>query len=291
MFRNFADDTITLLMTSYLPNMIAAKALAGREAVVEGMERYFSSGAYKEGSSLVKARYSALKGHIDDEDLARFECVNGIAILANTVPTAFWTLYHVFCDASVLAEVRRQVAAITASDMSPAGSARTIDLRRLKEAPILFSAIQEALRLRATGTGPRMVMEDVSVGHEGFQLKKDSVVIIANQALHHDRAAWGDTAHVFVADRFCGRTPAHAFRGFGGGINLCPGRGFAMLEVAALVAMLAMRFDMVPAGGGWSEPGQDMSNMSLQIAPPKKEVRVDLVARADAGDASWRFAL
>ncbi|KAF2475216.1 cytochrome P450 [Lindgomyces ingoldianus] len=291
-FWNFADDTIMLLMTSVLPNIIAAKALAGRQTVVEAMDRYFAAGSYKDGSSLVNARYSALKGHIDDEDLARFECVNGIAILANTVPTAFWTIYHVFSDPIVLEEVRRQVTAITTSEMSLEGDVRTIDIRRLKEAPILFSTIQEALRLRATGTGPRMVMEDISVGQEGYQLKKDSVVIIANKALHYDKAMWGETADTYVADRFCGRTPAHAFRGFGGGINLCPGRGFAMVEVAAMVAMLTARFDMVPAtSGGWCEPGQDMSNMSLQIAPPRKKVMVDLVRRSDLDDASWRFVV
>jgi cytochrome P450 len=278
-------------MTTYLPGVIAKKALAGRKVVVEGFEQYFASGSYAGGSSLVKARYSALKDHIDDEDLARFECVNGIAILANTVPTAFWTIYHIFCDAFVLAEVRRQVTAITTSEMSPAGLVRTIDLRKMKDAPIIFSAIQEALRLRATGTGPRMVMEDTFVGSQQYHLQKDSVVIIANQALHYDKAAWGDTANCFVADRFCGKTPAAAFRGFGGGINMCPGKGFAMMEVAALVAMLAMRFDLVPATEAqWSEPGQDMSNMSLQIAPPKKQVKVDIVPRTDV-PTLWRFSL
>ncbi|KAH8667574.1 cytochrome P450 [Tricladium varicosporioides] len=312
-FWNFADDTISLLLTQYLPKIIAARALAGREAVVTAMNDYFASKGHLYGSSLVKARYLALKEHVDDVDLARLECVNGIAILSNTVPTAFWTIYHIFGDPAVLHEVRRQVGAITTQMTPTAGLPKSlqgnesvpvckIDLGRLKEAPILFSVIQETLRLRATGSGPRMVMEDVRVGSQQYLLKKHSVVIIANKALHSDRVAWGETANAdpskFIADRFCGRTPPHAFRGFGGGINLCPGRGFAMAEIAALVAMLTMRFDLVPTksalggdSGGWIEPDQNLSNMSLQIAPPKRKVVVDIVPRLDSENVSWEFIL
>jgi cytochrome P450 len=280
-----------LLMTSVLPNIVASKALAGREIVVQAMDQYFACAAYKTGSSLVKARYDALHGQIHDADLARFECVNGIAILANTVPTAFWTIYHIFSDPTTLIEVRKQVEMITTCAMTPHGQVRRIDLRRLKDAPILFSTLQEALRLRATGTGPRSVMADMLVGEEQYLLKKDSVIIIANKALHRDVETWGEAADTFQADRFCGRVPAHAFRGFGGGVNLCPGRGFAMAEVAGLVAMLAMRYDLQPAEGRWDDPGQDLSNMSLRIAPPSQPVMVNMVQRADLENSIWSFTV
>ena len=35
----------------------------------------------------------------------------------------------------------------------------------------------------------------------------------------------------------------------GGRVNLCLGRSFAMIEVAALVGMLVMRFDIMLGGG------------------------------------------
>jgi len=278
-----------LLMTSVLPNIVASKAFAGREAVVRAMDLYFGCAAHKAGSSLVKRRFATLQGQIDDADLGRFECVNGIAILANTVPTAFWTIFHIFSAPTILAEVRKQVEMITISAMTPKGPVRSIDLRRLKDAPILFSALQEALRLRATGIGPRSVMADMSIGEEQYLLKKDSVIIIANKALHMDVETWGEAAGTFQADRFNGKTPAQSFRGFGGGVNLCPGRGFAMAEVAGFVAMLAMRYDLEPAGGKWDEPGQDLNNMSLQIAPPRKKVMVSVVKRKYLEDVSWSF--
>lgn len=283
-----------VLLASMLPEnrFFASKPLSGREKVVKAMDRYLTSGAYQKGSSLMKARYSALNGKIDDIDLAKFECVNGIAILANTVPTAFWTIFHIFSDPLVLNVVREQVGLITESEHSTEkGLTKRIDLRKIKDAPIIFSVIQEAMRLRATGTGPRMVMEDINIGKENYLLKKDSVVIIANKALHYDKGAWGENSGTFRSDRFCGKFPANAFRGFGGGVNLCPGRAFAMVEIAALVAMLAMRYDLVPEGGVWTEPGQNLENMSLQTAPPKKKVVVDIVPREHLEEASWTFAL
>ncbi|CAG8956289.1 hypothetical protein HYFRA_00003669 [Hymenoscyphus fraxineus] len=293
-FWDFADGTIMVLLAGFLPRngMFASKPLAGRQKVVKAMDRYFSSGAYKDGSSLVKARYSVLKGRIDDIDLAKFECVNGIAILANTVPTAFWAIFHIFSDHVVLEEVRKQVEKIIETNSTTGdGVLRKIDLRRIKEAPLLFSTIQEAMRLRATGTGPRMVMQDIHLGPENYLLKKDSVIMIANKALHLDKEAWGEDANTFRADRFSEKTPTNAFRGFGGGVNLCPGKNFALLEIATLVAMLVMRFDLLPEGGAWSEPGQNLENMSLQTAPPERKVVVDIVPREGLEGTEWDFVL
>ncbi|KAF7939898.1 uncharacterized protein EAE98_000025 [Botrytis deweyae] len=290
-FWDFANDNVTLLLTKLLPNFVASKAIRGRAIVVEAMSRYFTKGAQKNGSSLVKARYASLSPEMSHDDLARFECVDGIAIMTNTVPAAFWTVFQIFSDPELLKQVRDQVREITTTTQSQETGILElkINLRRLKDAPILFSAQQETLRFRATGTQPRMVMEDMIVGDDEYLLRKDSMVIIANRALHYDKKTWGETADVFRAHRFCGKVPGHAFRGFGGGINLCPGRGFAMAEVAALVAMLAMRFDLVPVGGNWVEPGQDLNNMSLQVAPPGRKVMVSIVPREGSGGQKWSF--
>ncbi|KAF4625041.1 hypothetical protein G7Y89_g13127 [Cudoniella acicularis] len=293
-FWGFSEGTLPLLMPGIFPMIFAQRALAGRETVIKGMDNYFVCEGYLEGPSLVKTRYLTLKNHALDSDLARFECVNGIAILANTVPTAFWTIFHIFSDPGVLQEVRNHVEAITIIKTMPNGKVRKIDLSRLKDGPILFSAIQEALRVRATGSGPRLVMEDVRVGENQYLLKKDSAVIIAHKALHSDREAWGETAETFITDRFCGRASQQAYRGFGGGANHCLGRSFAMGEIAALVAMMVMRFDLIPTMGNskaWGEPGQDLSNMALQIAPPKKHVVVDVSPRPDLGGVSWEFVV
>ncbi|PQE30997.1 cytochrome p450 protein [Rutstroemia sp. NJR-2017a WRK4] len=285
-FWDFADDNLMLMLTKVLPRWFASKAFNGRAVVVQAMARYFANDDYKNGSSLVKARHSVLSAEMSLEDLAKFECVNGIAIMTNTVPTAFWTIFYIFSDPKVLEEVRKQVTAITWKDelLERGGLKRRINLGKLKDAPILFSVQQEALRFRATGTGPRMVMEDT----DKFLLRKCSVVIIANRALHFDKETWGETADAFRADRFCGKVPGHAFRGFGGGLNLCPGMVFALAEVAALVAMLVMRFDVVPVG---EDVGLNLNNMSVQVAGPDIKVMVKIIPRKDARNVEWSFEL
>jgi len=248
------------------------------------MQNYFAEQSYLEGSSLARARVTMLKNHIPHSDLARFETVNGIGMLANTVPTAFWAIFHIFSDPDLLKKVRSQVEAI--SSTSESGSFRTINLKELKEAPIISSVIQEALRQRATGAGPRMVMEDIKIGNN--LLKKGNFAIVAHKALHFNKAVWGDNAEDFDAERFNGKVPSHAFRGFGGGANMCPGKAFAMTEVAALLAMLVLRFDLEPVGeGGWKEPGQDITNMSLQIGPPLRRPIVRFVARPEVKKFAW----
>ncbi|TGO29563.1 hypothetical protein BPAE_0013g00140 [Botrytis paeoniae] len=189
-FWDFADDNVTLLLTKFLPCFAACKAIKGRAIVVEAMSQYFTKGAQKNGSSLVKARYASLSTEMSHDDLARFECVNGIAIMTNMVPAAFWTIFHIFPDPELLEEVRKQV---------------------LKDAPILFSAQQEALRFRATGTQPRMIMGDMILGNNQYLLRKDSMVIIANRALHYSKETWGETADLFRANHFCGKVPGPAF--------------------------------------------------------------------------------
>jgi cytochrome P450 len=283
-----------LMLTKFLPRFFASKAFNGRAVVVQAMARYFANCDYRNASSLVKARHSVLSAEMSPEDLAKFECVNGIAIMTNTVPTASWTIFHIFSDPKALEEVRKQVTAITSKDelLETGGLKRRINLGKLKDALILFSAQQEVLRFRATGSGLRMVMEDTVVRDDRFLLRKDSVVIIANRALHFDEETWGETVDMFRADCFCGKVPGHAFRGFGGGLNLCLDRGFALAEVAALVAMLVMRFDVVPVGeDGWVEPGQNLNNMSVQVAGPDIKVMVKIVAREDARDMEWSFEL
>jgi cytochrome P450 len=107
------------------------------------------------------------------------------------VLTAFWATFHIFSDPQVLAKVQDQVEFISCTETTEDGTRRVskINLRRLKDAPILFSVIQEALRHRAIGTGPRMVMDDTTIGSNQYHLKKKSVLIIANKALHLDKEA------------------------------------------------------------------------------------------------------
>lgn len=280
-----------------LPKLLAPKGVAGRDKVVRAFFRYFASGLPHDAGQLTKARYTSLKGRVSDEDLARAECVNGLAILSNSAPTAFWTIFHTFSDIEVLEEIRAQLIAITTIE-PPTGShveKRTIQISRLRELPIFSSLIQETTRYRARGTGPRMAMEDVVLSDDSrqYHIEKGAVVMLAHNAMHLDKVTWGDTADRFDARRFLpgSKIPTNAFRGFGGGVNACPGKSFAVAEIAALVSMLALRFDITPVTGEWTEPGQDLSNMGRESTPPVKKTWVDIVPRSGMEEVAWSFEM
>jgi cytochrome P450 len=278
-----------------LPKLLAAKGVAGRETLAGAFFKYFASGLPHDAGQLTRCRYTSLKGRISDEDVARSECVNGLAILSNSAPTAFWVIFHVFSDVEVLERIRAQVNSVTTVEPSTGGQPerRTIHTSKLRELPLFTSLIQETTRYRARGTGPRMAMEDIVLSDDSrqYHIEKGAVVMLAHNAMHVNKDAWGDTADRFKVDRFFpgNKTPTNAFRGFGGGANACPGKSFAVAEIAALVSMMAMRFDIKPVSGEWTEPGQDMSNMARESTPPAKKVWVDIVPRPGMEEVVWGF--
>ena len=288
--RDFSNGTMRLLSGQALSRILAPKGCHGRATVVTAFLDYFKTGRYQSGSDLVKARIKVMERELAQSDIAALECVNGQAILVNTVPTAFWTLWQIYSNERILQAVREEVDAIT----SVRDGQKTIALRNLKDLPILASTIQETLRHRSCGIGARMVLED-TVLENRYHLKKGSYVMFDNRSLHLHKPTWGSDNEAFNMRRFITTADQRriqrsgAFRGFGGGANLCPGKDFATLEVMALVAMLVARFDMIPDGGCWSDPQPDLSNVSLAIAPPRSKVFVHIVEREGCNGVKWRF--
>ncbi|KAL9079319.1 MAG: hypothetical protein Q9157_001795 [Trypethelium eluteriae] len=277
----FADHTPTFL-TGLPPWLFVPKAYAARERIVAAFKRYFAAGSHHQGSELVKARYKVLKEYgISEPDIARFESVNGFGILLNLTPTAFWTTWHVFSDPSLLENVRKEAKAALGNDDALSGN---FDLSKINDMPTLGSVLKEALRFHASGQAARMVMDDHMLDDK-WMLKRDSYVFIPNRAPHFDRDAWGPNAENFDPYRFERRSaerihPA-AFRGFGGGVNLCPGRVFATKLIVAVIAGLVIRYDMksISDKGSWEHPGHDERSMAIVIARPKKKTMVELVGR------------
>ena len=279
-----------LLSGPALSRVLARKGSKGRAKVAAAFSEYFSRGGHHSGSDLVKVRVNLTERELIQSDIAGLECVNGQALLFNSVPTAFWTLWHVYSNGKILDAIRKEVEAITGIKEGW----KTIALHKLKDLRILASTIHETLRHRSNGIGARIVVEN-TVLEDKYHLKKGSYVMLDNHSLHLHKSTWGSDSEAFDMCRFVESTDqkriqrSGAFRGFGGGANLCPGKEFATLEVVALVAMLVAKFDMIPDDGRWSDPRQDMSDISLAIPPPKSKVGVRFVERQGFEGVKWRF--
>lgn len=228
------------------------------------------------------------------EDVARGELGNTVALLANSTTVALWLLYHIFSDEQVLADVRGEVWALVSTKTEGGRQVNVVDLVKVKEAcPILASTFQETLRCRALNPGPRLLLDDVSLDGGQVLLKKGSMLMIPAPVQHTDEAAWGDDALHFDYLRFVPdkqrRWPNRvAFRAFGGGHVLCPGRHFASTELMALAALMVLQFDILPVanGGKWATP--TWHNSPVQAGFPVIDDDIDVDIRPRDPSAKWR---
>jgi hypothetical protein len=118
MFREM-DEGFTLLLIRIMPKRIARKAYEARQQLFDGMNKYFASNWRDDACELIKARYDSFtECGLSVDTIARFEFGDSIAIMVNTVPTAFWVLNYIYMDSSLLEEIRAEITTIltTAAD-------------------------------------------------------------------------------------------------------------------------------------------------------------------------------
>lgn len=112
--------------------------------------------------------------------------------------------------------------------------------------------LKETLRLYppAIGVFTRQATEDVEIG--GYPLRKGSLVQLLSYVTHRD-PRWFPDPEAFDPERFApGRVeqiPPYAYFPFGGGPRACIGTGFAMTEMALVVATLLQRLRVELAPG------------------------------------------
>ena len=308
--RVFEKD-LGQIALGWFPGLIAPKGYRGREAVVKGFVEYLEYEFYKEGSPLVKARYKANKTYdVSLEDHARFESSLTIALLVNTAPATFWTLFHVLSDSILFLDLRQQLESLIrpiSGDDDTQGSKEGHKMLHVnmaqvvKECPLLKSLVEEVLRVRSANASGRMVMRDTVLNNR-YLLRANSTVLIPSAAVHNDASVWGTTVKQFDPYRFVKNgdsqmllQPAYAYRAFGGGAALCPGRFLAFMEILSVLTIIVLRFDVTPVDSmgratQWREP-KSRSHILTSVLSPAKDVRVLIEDREKYRDASWRLTL
>jgi cytochrome P450 len=252
---------------------------------------------------LIKNRYGLNAGKgLSVEDNARFEIGGGIAMLVNTAPPVFWMLVLVYSNPELLDDIRKEVASIMTTSLGDSGNVvRNLDISSVKSScPLLASTYQEILRFRSMGASVRLVMEDTLLDGR-WLLKKDNLIQMPSRVIHADGAIWGTDVADFNPRRFLkeekpktpnGKRPSPiAFRAFGGGATLCPGRHFATNEILTIVTMFVMRFDMKPVTGDWSLPTTHNTNIVSTMMEPDTDIEVEITLREGFEDGSWAFGL
>lgn len=269
-----------------------------RETAAAALTQYIRKGGHERASGLVKKRYEHHRSFgLSNDDIARGELGNTFAVLGSTVPCALWVLYHIFSDPKVLADVRKEVLTLVREESDDEGKriVSSIDLASIRTScPILLSTFQETLRHRTVTPGARVLLEDVLLDGR-ILLKKGSMLMLPASVQHTNVSAWGEDASSFDHMRFVAESGQKkpnrvAFRAFGGGHVLCPGRHFASTEIMALAALLVLQFDVVPAAGKWIEPTWKNSPVQAGFPIPDEDISVEFRAREPGMQWSVQFS-
>ena len=296
------EDDLTMLALNWLPAVTARTGHKGRAVCIEAFKQYFVINDHETGSALVKARVEAChKYNVPVGDIASLEIAGILAALENTMPTAFWMLFYVFSSPSILADLRFELENILQTTEKSLGETfRTLDVTAMKgKCPLLHSIFQETLRHRSCGVSVRVVLQDTLL-NDKFAIEAGCMIQMPSRVVHDDPAIWGPTVKDFDPRRFLRGTtkepqehkaPAAAFRAFGGGTTLCPGRHFASTEVLCIVAMFALRYDIDPVCGDWRMPPPKNQNIVASTEFPGVDVEVDVRPREGYEDGSWGFQL
>ena len=301
-FWDVEKDLVKLLL-SPLPSITARKAFLARKKLTSAVREYVEDGGVENAGGVFRVRHDvARKYGATTEDIARYELGDLIGVLVNATPTLFWALLHIYSDAKLLLALRTEVEAMMTTAMSKGGkTTRIIDTTELQDScPLLLSTFKEVLRYHTHYSTVRMVIAD-TILDDKFLLKKGSVVQMPGAPIHYDPTIWGSDAGTFNPHRFLPKEtgvgggnnkapPAGAYRAWGGGATLCPGRFFATKEISSILAMMIVRFDIEPSGSGgqWVWPETQSGRIASSIHPPKGDVRVRVKAREGlVGD--WKF--
>ena len=289
--RDF-DHALNLLIADVLPSIFAPKGHRARRELGTAFQQYFENYVSAQSAAMIQGRHSANTRHgISSFNEGRLEVGTLIGVLANTVPAIFYTLVHIYSDPNLTSDIRNELEKSGFLGTPEAISKKPNLLSLPENCPLLYSTWQEVLRVHALGAGSRYILEDVMLD-DHYLLRKGMVVQMPMAVMHSDAAAWGEDVKDFQPRRFLkqnttkkGRFKQNltAYRPFGGGASMCPGRHFVTLEIMGMAACMLARFDLVPVDGQWNIPRQKQESLATNVFPPEKDIRVKVATVAGIG--------
>ncbi|KAK4696317.1 hypothetical protein P7C71_g1574, partial [Lecanoromycetidae sp. Uapishka_2] len=302
-FWDFDQDLNTLIV-DLAPGFFAPKAANARSELGLAFQEYFEQYDPKqaESAALTESRYATNSQYgLTSWNQGRLEVGVLLGILANTIPAVFYTLIHVLSDANLLRDIREE---IERSSLQYNTDERTWYLKIIsmrERCPLLHSTFQEMLRVHAQGSSVRYVREDILL-QDQYLLKKGMVVQMPMAVMHSDPLSWSANVNEFQPRRFMKmpnsaagkefKANATAYRPFGGGASLCPGRHFVTLEAMALTASFVLRFDVIPVDDAeWKIPAQKQESMATNVFPPENDIRLMVRDRQGYEGVSWDFVM
>lgn len=289
------DRGLGALMVNIAPSVTARKPFRAREALASAFTDYVAHGRWEAaGSAIVQKRVRiAAQYGFPASSTARSELSFLFAAIVNTATTTFWVVLQLFARPELLQAVRAELrGTLRQQDDGGGGGGQALSVGAVRDGcPMLHAVFRECLRTGSNNFSTRLVKTDTLLADRYF-LKGGSVVQVAGGVIHADKGIWGPDTDFFNPHRFLKQQDARrnvhpaAFRSFGGGKTLCPGRHFATSEILSFVAMIVLTFDLQAAAGGEIVvPQVDDGVLPVHILEPKSNDTVEVVVRLRSQDA------
>ncbi|XP_053118949.1 7-alpha-hydroxycholest-4-en-3-one 12-alpha-hydroxylase-like [Hemicordylus capensis] len=225
-----------------------------------------------------------------EEMRTKFQLLLLWASQANAGPAAFWLLAYLLKHPEAMKAVREEVYNVlkeTGQEVEPGGPLINVTLDQIKT-PLLDSAVEETLRLRAGPFLFRSVMQDMDLkmddGREYFLRKGDQLLLFPFVGLQMDPEIHPDP-HTFKYDRFLnpdgtkrefsknGKKLKYHSMPWGAGPSMCPGRFFAVSEMKLFVILLLLYFDMELVNVEEEIPPVDVSRYGFGTTHPSCDIQ------------------
>jgi cytochrome P450 len=264
--------------------------------IVSAFRKYLTDDDYQDAAQVTKERIRVFKKYgVPPDDIARMAASFNVALLANTAPTAFWTLFNVLSRPELLQEIRNELEehAVTRNGESPPFE---LDIVAVKtKCPLLLAAFEETQRTLTTHAIIRKVLEDTTI--DKYRLRKGNYVQIPNAPIHHNAELWGVDPTEFNPRRFIkdddtavsSSPPSNAFLAWGAAPHLCPARQFASTEILIMAALMFLRMEVEPVSGKWVRPAPNYGDL-VTLLPPKKDFEVKIRPR-EGWTGDWSFKM
>ncbi|KAM0350691.1 hypothetical protein ACHAPU_003183 [Fusarium lateritium] len=210
----------------------------------------------------------------------------GEALLTEEVRDTTKTIWEIFSRPKLLEEVRNEVTEQAISGDKETGF--RLDVSALKtKYPLILSIFQETQRIRHIHANIRKITKDTLLDRK-YLLKAGHYVIMPGQPMHTNKTTWGESADEFDPYRFVPKdstdrktVASSSFVAWGAPPHLCPARQFASTEILIVVALLAIRCEIIPTTGKWAKNPTLSTGDMATVYTPKKDTEIEVRSRED----------
>jgi cytochrome P450 len=289
------------------PSITLRKASTSLRRLQVAFGTYFTAGhdhPSRGTSPFIYLRADAQRKHgMTGRQIGSTDFTAAIVSVTNTAPACYWLISYIFSRLDLVERLREESRKLVEHHRGEAHC--TVSVQRVEsDCPLLTSCYKEILRLKTGMVISRSVADDTTVSDgQGRQylLKRGSLVQIPMATILRNMDIWGENVEEFDPERFLPRGPMNngpskrrrtAYFPFSGGKHLCPGRNLAFLEVAAIVIILLVGFDVDATGAKWGEVKAAPASFGSSIVKPRDNGKghgIVLRPRQEWGDIHWRL--